>query len=105
MNPAVIRTPEAIRDLLELADYIARDNFDAALRFLDAADSTFQFLAESPDIGNRCSFASPQAAGLLRWRIKGFERYLIFYRRANQRVEIVRILHSARDLEAIFEDE
>ena len=34
MNPAVIRTPEAIRDLLELADYIARDNFDAAMRFL-----------------------------------------------------------------------
>lgn len=90
--------------MLELADHIACDNFDAAVRFLDAADATFRFLAESPDVGNQCSFSSPRAAGLLRWRIKGFERYLIFYRSEKHGIEVVRIIHSARNLDAIFED-
>ena len=34
-----------------------------------------------------------------------FEKYLVFYRQIFEGVEIVRVIHSARDIEAIFEEE
>jgi toxin ParE1/3/4 len=36
------------------------------------------------------------------WRVEGFERYLILYRAGEARVEIVRVLHTARDFPSIF---
>jgi toxin ParE1/3/4 len=36
------------------------------------------------------------------WRIKDFQYYLIFYRIQDDRVEILRVLHGARDLEDIL---
>lgn len=103
MGGTVTRRPEVNRDLLEQADFIARQNLDAALRFLDSAEQTFRFLAESPDVGNPCNFSSPLAAGLLRWRIRGFEKHLIFYRITEEGIDVVRVLHGARDWETIFE--
>jgi toxin ParE1/3/4 len=36
------------------------------------------------------------------WRIKNFQDYLVFYRVQDDRVEILRVLHGARDLEGIL---
>jgi toxin ParE1/3/4 len=33
------------------------------------------------------------------WQIPGFENYLMFYRHIHQEIQIVRLLHGARDLE------
>ncbi|NJK75351.1 MAG: type II toxin-antitoxin system RelE/ParE family toxin [Microcoleus sp. SU_5_6] len=35
---------------------------------------------------------------------QGFKRYLIFYRTAETGIEILRVLHGARDLEAILDE-
>lgn len=43
--------PLAKGDLDEQARYIARDNVEAALRFLDAAEEAFDHLRSSPEIG------------------------------------------------------
>jgi len=39
------------------------------------------------------------------WPIKGFKNYLIFYRPIEQGVEIVRVLHGARDMPSVFKDD
>ena len=36
------------------------------------------------------------------WPVKGFERYLIFYRPLADGVEILRGIHDARDIERLF---
>ena len=36
------------------------------------------------------------------WRVKDFKEYLIFYRIQDDRVEILRVLHGARDLEGLL---
>lgn len=42
------KRPQVIRDLIELATYIAEDNLEASDRFLAAAEATFQQLAKMP---------------------------------------------------------
>jgi toxin ParE1/3/4 len=105
MSRTIQRRPQVAFDLIEQADYIARDNLDAALRYLDAAEATFRDLAQQPTLGSRCILDSPRAAGLLRWRVGGFENYLIFYRPIDNGIEIVRVIHGAWDIEAVLEDE
>jgi toxin ParE1/3/4 len=102
MARRVSRKPEVRRDLVGLADYISRDNLDAALRFLDAAERTFNFLAANNQSGQQCGFQQPEIAGLRVWPIEGFRNYLVFYRPTDDGVEILRVLHGARDIEALF---
>jgi toxin ParE1/3/4 len=92
----------AEEDLSEQADYIARDHVDVALRFLEAAEAAFSQLADLPDIGRRRQFRHPALAGVRSWPVPGFEKHLIFYRLNPGRVEVLRVLHSARDLDSLL---
>jgi toxin ParE1/3/4 len=41
--------------------------------------------------------------GIIRqWRIKNFKDYLIFYKVQEEQVEVLRVLHGARDLEDLL---
>lgn len=105
MSGSITKTPQARRDLVELGEFIARDSLQAANRFLDAAEAAFGVLASMPELGILCHFASPQASGVRVWSIKGFENYVIFYRCAQDGIEVVRVLHGARDVSRIFANE
>jgi len=104
----IVVSPRADRDLDEQFAYIARDSRHAAVRFLAAAEETFEQLATMPELGARFHVSHSghsHLAGLRVWQIQGFEKYLIFYCPIEQGVEIVRVLHGARDIAAIFEQE
>ena len=100
--PHVTRKPEVRRDLIGIADNIARNSLDAALRFLEAAEKSFEFLSRNPEIGHPCEFENHEAAGIRAWRVDGFENHLIFYRPVKRGVDIVRVIHGHRDIDAIF---
>jgi toxin ParE1/3/4 len=36
------------------------------------------------------------------WRVAGFPNHLIFYRPVESGVEVIRVLHAKRDIEALF---
>ena len=95
----------AEQDVANHAEYIQRDSLDAALRFLDAVDAAFRRLGENPQIGAVCRFTKPHYAGMRVWPVPGFRKYLIFYRVAPGEVEVIRVLHGARDLSINFGDE
>jgi len=103
MNLRVLKHRAAMRDLAEHFDYIALDSEAAALRFYSAAEASFRDLAQNSTMGVACEFRAPKGKGLRRWRIKGFENYLIFYRPFIDRIEITRVLHGARNLKRMFE--
>jgi toxin ParE1/3/4 len=92
----VVRTRLADEDLLEIWLYIAQNNIDAADRLLEKIDKKCQLLTDSPRVGVR---RDDLALGVF-CLIEG--KYLIFYRIINETVEILRILHGARNLKAIF---
>ncbi len=103
--PRIHRRPQARRDLVDHALYISEENLDAAERFLDAAEETFTLLTTQPEMGSPREFKNPRLAGLRMWPVKGFHRYLIFYRPTGDGIEIIRILRGEQDIAAIFEDE
>jgi toxin ParE1/3/4 len=95
----VYQTPQARLDLIDAALTIAEDNPSAADRFLDAITKTIGRLAKHPMIGR----ARPELAPDL--RSFPHRQYVIFYRRSiPQGVEVVRVLHGARDIPPLFED-
>jgi toxin ParE1/3/4 len=49
--------------------------------------------------------SNPRLEGLRKWSVKGFEKHLIFYLSFDDYIEIVRILHAARDIEVILEQQ
>ncbi|MGE5608385.1 MAG: type II toxin-antitoxin system RelE/ParE family toxin [Bacillota bacterium] len=93
----VIRSPRASLDLSEITDFIARDNVDAALRFLDEIDNILKKLADFPGLGRSRDELGP---GL---RSFPAGNYVLFYRVTADVVDLVRVLHGARDLERLFE--
>jgi toxin ParE1/3/4 len=89
----------AAQDAEEIADRIAKDSLDAAIRFLENTESTLKYLARSPGIGGPFESEDPELANLRYCRVKGFPNHVIFYVEHSDAIEVVRILHGARDLD------
>jgi|SRR5690242_17342795 len=89
-------TRQARRELDEIWAFIARDNLNAAERVVDEIVRTITKLAEMPGMGARREEFAPSL------RSYPVGNYLIFYRPAPGGIEVVHIVHGARDLERIF---
>jgi toxin ParE1/3/4 len=55
-----------------------------------------------PEMGVTRDFDSPRLAGIRMFPVRGFDKYLVFYRLSGNAVEIIRVLHSARDVAGLF---
>ena len=88
-------TPEARLNLLEIRDYIALDNPDAAARQIREIKVKCQFLGMHPRL------TAPQKRyGNLSKHSCG--NYIILYRPAKSGVEIMRVYHMSQDIEALL---
>lgn len=96
--PRVTRRPLAADDILEIWDYIAEDSLDAADRWVDRLDEQFRLLATQPLLGR----ARPELEQEL--RSFPFGRYVIFYAPLADGIDVIRVLHGARDIDALFDD-
>lgn len=82
---------EAYRDLDEIVRYIGARDPGAATRLIDRLEEECWRLARDPGIGQ----PRPDLAPGLSFFPVG--NYLIFYRGGSEGVQIIRILHGARD--------
>ena len=95
-----VLAPAARGDLVEIWDYyaITIDNVDVADRIRDELFAAFGELAKTPGIGH---YRTDLVSEPLRfWRVRD---YLIIYRCERQPLEIVRVLHGKRDVQALLE--
>lgn len=94
--PIIVKSPKAKADLIEIWDYIADDSEIRADAFIQTIDKKFHILVKEPLPGiardeieaELCSFP--------------VGRDVIFYRRISEGIEIIRVLHGARDLNFIL---
>jgi len=91
-------------DIAEIGYYFAQHAPEVENRFYLAFDKTIQQLSRSPALGERCRFRNPTTKGMRIWQVDGFSNYLIFYRLNGDQLEILRVLHGARDYETLFNE-
>lgn len=88
---------EAIRDLEEIWEYIAEDSELDADRFTDQIVEKCCEIVELEGVGHRRDDLIPGMFSL------AFRKYVIFFQRNRNEVEIVRVLHGARDIRTLFD--
>jgi toxin ParE1/3/4 len=96
--PRVTRTDQAEFDLVEILVGIARHSVQAAARLRDEFEQTTRMLAGSPRIGRERQDLHPD---LRSHPVAG--RFVIFYRVADEGIEVVRVLHGSRDIGQLFD--
>ena len=96
--PRIVRTPRAKADALVIGRFLAEQtgSRSVALRFLDKIDAKLKFLAQFPLAGE----SRPELAPDVRSFPVG--NHVIFYRPSGNGIDVLRILHGARDIPRIF---
>jgi toxin ParE1/3/4 len=91
----IVRSPAAEDDLIEIWCTIALDSPAAADRLLDTFASRIEHLAAFPDLG-------PERPDIGEAARLSVGNYLVLYRHIGGQIEIVRVVHGARDLTALL---
>jgi len=94
----------AEQDLVEHFIFISETSERAARKFLKAARTTYELLASQPRMGRLADLESVFLKGARVFPIKGFDKYLVFYLPTHTGIEVVRVIHGARDIPRLFED-
>ena len=98
-------SPKANQDLDDLFEYLARENENMALKFFDSFRETIAKLSKMPNIGKSYHVANPKLKSLRQYRVKGFNKFLLFYLATDDLLIIVRIIYGNRDIESILKNE
>ena len=93
----VVVTAEAESDLERITTYIAEQSFEIALNFVQELREKCESLADAP----RGYPLVPRYEHLGIHR-RPFGNYLIFYRVGADAIEVVHVLHGARDYERLL---
>jgi toxin ParE1/3/4 len=94
--PQVNRAHQANRDLIDILQHIGRHNPAAGRRFSADVDKKCGRLAQFPGLGAACEELAP---GL---RQVSLSNYVLFYRPTDDGIELIRVLHGARDISNLF---
>jgi toxin ParE1/3/4 len=91
--------PSALADLEEIAEYVAARNPKAAARLVARLKEQAWNLAGQPAMGRAREELAP--------KLRSFpvDRYVLFYRPLEGGIEVARVLHGMRDIDAIFAEE
>lgn len=97
-----VLSEQAVTDVDVVHAYIFADNPEAADRVAEAIFEGFDLLARNPTLGRKRQFRRHQ--NIRSWLVAEFTSYLIFYRELpdGSGVEILRVIHGARDLDTLF---
>jgi len=96
MKPFIL-TPRAEQDVNDIWNYIVDDNLEAADRVLEALERAMFKLAKTPGIGHwRGELADKRHKFFLVYL------YLIVYRHETKPLQVIRVLHAARDVQSIL---
>ena len=96
MTRRLIVAREARQDMLAIWEFIAADSPQAADSITQLFEREFLAIHEHPGIGPSRDELQPGLRSL------PVGSYLIFYRVMKDRVQVLRVIHGARDLAAVF---
>jgi len=89
-------TPLARSDVDQIYDLIAADRPSAARRWIDRMQMQFKFLSRNPRVGTARDDIRPHLRSI------SFGDCVIYFRERDDALEIVRVIHGARDIDQLF---
>jgi toxin ParE1/3/4 len=102
MTRRIVTRPSADEDLAsQMAWYLQNATPELAERFLKAVRETAETVLNFPEMGFRHEFTHPSLKGLHLHPVKGFEKHLLLYVPTPDGIELIRVYHAARDVDAI----
>jgi len=93
------RLPRAIRDVEEIWDWIAADNMATAERLAERIAHATDRLVRFPHSGTSRPDLGPEVRSIV------IDRYLVLYRVGPDSVDIIRVVHGARELDGLVDGE
>lgn len=99
MSKAYRLSERAEADVEAIADFIADDSIDAAVKVVLALEDAFVQLASRPDIGHAREDLTDRP--LKFWNVYS---YLVVYDPADDPLTIIAVLHGARDVAQILKE-
>jgi plasmid stabilization system protein ParE len=96
---------KAVREATRIAADLGELDPLMARRFLDRLEEAWRLLRRFPEIGRLRRFRDPRLAAVRSWQLRRFKNCLVFYRVNTGAVEIVGIIHAARDLARALKEE
>ena len=104
-TPRIAFSDMAVADVLEQSDwYRAQADMKLAQRWEKAVTSTLLRIAKVPHAGAPSRFKADELRGTRWLPVAGFPMHLVFYRFREDQIRVLRVVHGARDLEALFSD-
>jgi toxin ParE1/3/4 len=95
---------QAKEDMIEIYAYLLERNERAARMFLSETSKAFDLILKMPGIGRRWESTIAELKELRVITVsRRFHDYLIFYRLVADGVQIVSVLHGARDLPPLID--
>lgn len=102
--PVIVVRASARREIKSHGVYLEEQSgTEVADRFLVAVKDTLESLASMPKMGALCGFQRKALRRVRRWPVKGFENWLIFYQPKQNGIEVVHLIHGARDIEGLLD--
>ncbi len=96
--PVVRMRALARRDLVNHFDHLeAEAGLATADRFLSEVQTSLELLADQPGIGSPLTLRHAALTGTRKWRVKGFDSVLVFYKPVPDGIQVIRVLHASRD--------
>ncbi len=103
--PSVRKAPQAWADLYQQVEYYADHQPELGRRFMQEVEANLALLSKNPLLGTSYVLVTGNATDLRYWTMAAFPSHVIFYRVESDFLTVVRILHSSRDLQSVFESE
>ena len=90
---------EAVQDLDNICEYIARQNVRQAEQFFDDVRQKCKLVANFPNMGKNYELLAPDLRGFV------VDNYIIFYYPRENGIDVARVIGGYRDLQSLFSNE
>ncbi len=94
----VVQESLAAWDLRDHIEFLASRDTDLALRFIDAVEAIYQQIGNNPDTGFLWGFETERLREVRTVFVPGFPNHVIFFRKTDSSVRVLRVLHASRDV-------
>lgn len=102
MSRRILIQPAAVADIDAAIEYLAARREQGANAVEDAVREAIEDIARHPRIGTPHRFRSPLARSVRSRMVERFPQYRVYFRESGEFVVIIRVLHGARDRDALL---